>query len=160
MSDEEEKPSLIAHRSSLGTFFMAYRAEKLAQELKEKLSVLIARELRDPRLGLATITNVKLSPDRRYARLFISVFGSAEEQRQTLAVLNDSAGFLRRLIGARIRLRHVPELIFVFDGSVEYGARMEKILEEVKRELPDLPAPDESPEKSPDEGKDSDHPGR
>jgi ribosome-binding factor A len=139
---------------------MAYRAEKLAQELKEKLSVLIARELRDPRLGLATITNVKLSPDRRYARLFISVFGSAEEQRQTLAVLNDSAGFLRRLIGARIRLRHIPELIFVFDGSVEYGARMEKILEEVKRELPDLPAPDESPDKSPDEGKDNDHPGR
>jgi len=139
---------------------MAYRAEKLAQELKEKLSVLIARELRDPRLGLATITNVKLSPDRRYARLFVSVLGSPEEQRQTLTALNDSAGFLRRQIGARIRLRHIPELIFVFDGSIEYGARMEQILEEVKRELPDLPAPDESPEKSPDEGKDSDHPGR
>jgi ribosome-binding factor A len=139
---------------------MAYRAEKLAQELKEKLSVLIARELRDPRIGLATITNVKLSPDRRYARLFVSVLGSTEEQRQTLTALNDSAGFLRRQIGARIRLRHIPELIFVFDGSIEYGARMEQILEEVKRELPDLPAPDESPEKSPDEEKDSDHPGR
>lgn len=130
---------------------MSYRAERLAQELKEILSVLIAQELRDPRIGFATITAVKLSPDRHYARLYVSIFGSPEEQRQTLRGLNDAAGYLRRQLGSRIRLRHLPELTFIFDPSVEHGARVEQILEEVKQEaadLPDLPS-EESETNSP-----------
>lgn len=125
---------------------MTYRAQRLAQELREKLSLLIARELHDPRIGFATLTAVKLSPDKRYARIYLSVFGSPAEQRQTLDALNEAAGFLRRLLGPSLRLRHIPELIFVFDASVEQGARMEQILDELKlnelkEETPDEPDP-------------------
>lgn len=131
-----------------GAQAMTYRAQRLAQELREKLSLLISRELHDPRIGFATLTAVKLSPDKRYARIYLSVFGSPAEQRQTLDALNEAAGFLRRLLGPSLRLRHIPELIFVFDASVEQGARMERILDELNLNESKL---DESKEETPDE---------
>lgn len=121
---------------------MSYRADKLAHELKIQISLILDRELRDPRVGLVTITDVRMSPDLRYARVFVSVFGDGEERQKTLAALNQAAGFVRRQLGGRLRLRHTPEVTFSFDQSVEQGARMEEILAEVKKEIPDLPAPE------------------
>lgn len=122
---------------------MAYRADRLAQEVKVQISLILGREMRDPRLALATVTDARMSPDLRYARVFVSVLGSAEEQRATLAALNQAAGFIRRNLGARLRLRHSPEITFSFDQSIEQGARMEEILAEVKKEMPDLSAPED-----------------
>ena len=106
--------------------------------MKEQISLILSRELRDPRVGLATVTDVRVSPDLRYARVFASVLGPHDEQAKTVAALNQAAGFIRRQLGARLRLRHTPELTFCFDESVERGARMEELLEEVKKEIPDL----------------------
>ncbi|MEP7270543.1 MAG: 30S ribosome-binding factor RbfA [Acidobacteriota bacterium] len=121
---------------------MSYRADRMAQEMKVQISLILAREMRDPRIGLATVTDARMSPDLRYARVFVSVLGSGEEQVATLAALNQAAGFIRRQLGPRLRLRHNPEITFCFDQSVEQGARMEEILAEVKKERPDLSAPE------------------
>lgn len=100
---------------------MSYRSHRVAEELKNEISAIIARELRDPRVGFATITEVKLSPDLRHARVFVSVFGSPQEKQETLLALNNAASFVRRLIGGRIKLRHTPDISFVYDESVEHG---------------------------------------
>jgi ribosome-binding factor A len=116
---------------------MGYRAQRLAGELKNEISAIIAQEVRDPRVGLATITEIKVSPDLRYAKVFISVFGSPEEKRETLAALERAAGFIRRQIGARIRLRYSPEIAFAYDESVEHGDRMLRLIDDLKKESPE-----------------------
>jgi ribosome-binding factor A len=80
------------------------------------------------------VTEVKVSPDLRHARVLISVFGSTEEKRQTLDALTGATGFIRRQIGSRIRLRYTPELTFDYDESVERGDRMMRLIEEVSKE--------------------------
>lgn len=114
---------------------MQYRSDRLAHELRNELSVIIAREVKDPRVGFATVTTVRVSPDLRHARVFVSVLGSPEEQKETFAALARAAGFIRRQLSGRIRLRHCPELQFVLDDSMEYGAKMDHLLAEVGREL-------------------------
>ena len=114
---------------------MQYRPDRLAHELRIEVSAIIARELKDPRVGFATITNAKVSPDLRYARIFVSVFGSPEQQKETLAALNRAVGFIRRQISGRLKLRHSPELQFSFDDSIEHGARMDELLAQVNQEL-------------------------
>ncbi|MFN7929453.1 MAG: 30S ribosome-binding factor RbfA [Blastocatellia bacterium] len=115
---------------------MSYRADRLARELRDEISVIIARELKDPHVGFATITQVQVSPDLRYARVFVSVFGPPEQQKETLAALRRAGGFIRRQISGRIKLRHSPELQFSLDESIEQGARMDELLAQVKEELP------------------------
>ena len=114
---------------------MQYRSDRLAHELRIEISSIIARELKDPRVGFATITNAKVSPDLRYARIFVSVFGSPEQQKESLAALNRAVGFIRRQISGRLKLRHSPELQFSFDDSIEHGARMDELLAQVNQEL-------------------------
>jgi len=126
---------------------MSYRSDRLAHELKVQISLILSREMRDPRLGFATVTDARVSPDLRYARIYVSVFGSPDEQKQALAVLNQGAGFVRRLLSSRLRLRHTPELTFAFDQSVEHGARMEEILNEVNKDIPDFTAPRDEEQK-------------
>ncbi len=121
---------LITHH-----FFMQYRSDRLAQELRNEVSYIISRELKDPRLGFATITAVKVSPDLKYARILVSVLGSPEKQKATMVGLQRSAGFVRRQLSSRLKLRQCPELKFEYDDSIEYGAKMDEILNEVGREL-------------------------
>lgn len=116
---------------------MSYRSHRLAQELKHEISAIVAQEVRDPRVGLLTVTEVEVSPDLRYARIFVSVLGSPEEKKQTLDALAGASAYIRRQIGARIRLRHIPELTFAYDESVEQGDRMMRLIDEIKKELPE-----------------------
>lgn len=122
---------------------MQYRSDRLAHELKNEISFIIAREVKDPRVGFATVTNAKVSPDLRYARIFVSVFGSPAKQNETLLALQRATGFIRRQLGSRIKLRHCPELQFTFDESIEYGAKMDALLAEVSKDLPVADPPDE-----------------
>jgi ribosome-binding factor A len=113
---------------------MPYRPDKVAHQLKAEISDIISREVHDPRVGFVTITNVRVSPDLTHARVFVSVFGSALQQKESVAALNRAAGFIRREVGARLRLRKSPELAFSFDESVEQGARLTQLIEEANRE--------------------------
>jgi ribosome-binding factor A len=119
----------------------------MGEDLRQLLSGIIAQEIKDPRVGFATITNVKLSPDLRYARVMISVLGDPREKQETLAALTRAAGFIRRQVGARIRLRYIPEITFAYDDTIEHGDRMMQLIEEIKKELPVSPETEvESPE--------------
>jgi ribosome-binding factor A len=126
---------------------MQYRSDRLAHELKNEVSNLIARELRDPRLGFATVTEAKVSPDLSHARIYVSVLGSTEEQRATLAALNRASGFLRRALGTRLKLRKSPQLTFTLDQTSERGARMAQIIAQVagKDSAAEAPAEDAEP---------------
>jgi ribosome-binding factor A len=125
---------------------MQYRSDRLAHELKNEVSNLIAREMRDPRVGFATVTEAKVSPDLSHARIYVSVLGSTEEQRTTLAALNRASGFLRRALGTRLKLRKSPQITFTLDQTIERGARMSQIIAQVAGEDPAAEAPAEDAE--------------
>lgn len=116
-----------------------YRQGRLAEEIRKIVSELILMELKDPRLpAMITVTAVEVTADSSYATIFLTVFGSEkdkEEQAQmkeeALVALRSAKGYIRREIGRLIQLRHVPDLIFKFDTSSEYGRHIEELLNEV-----------------------------
>ena len=110
---------------------MTRRMERVNQLLREELSHLAQRELKDPRLGaLMTITEVDASPDLRHARVYVSVMGDAEEQQAAIDALSAAAGFLRRGL-RRLKLRHVPDLHFHHDRAMEHGSRLLTLIDRV-----------------------------
>lgn len=103
------------------------RGIRVAEQIQKDLAELIPRELRDPRLGFVTITDVELTPDYAYATVYFSVLtGSAETTEEAL---NDSSGYLRNLIFKRLYIHTVPTLRFKHDQSVERGAEMAQIID-------------------------------
>ncbi len=95
---------------------------------------MIVRDLKDPRLGLVTVTRVELSGDLRHARVLVSVLGDAEAQEKTLEGLSSAAGYLRGEIGRRLRLRRAPELVFILDRGAEESLKIEALLQKLKGE--------------------------
>lgn len=108
------------------------RATRVAHHIQEELGRILTRGLKDPRVGFVTITGVELSPDLRHARVYYSVMGTEEEKRQTAEGLDAAKGFLKREVARALSLRYVPELRFLYDDSAERGARIEKLLREVR----------------------------
>jgi ribosome-binding factor A len=96
--------------------------------IQKEISELLIRKIKDPRLEMVTITGVKVSPDLKLARVYFSRFGNPEEIRQGLEGLQSAAGFIKRELGQRLKLRHVPDLEFSHDTSFEYGDRIESLL--------------------------------
>ncbi len=110
------------------------RPDRVGEEIRQELSVILAREVHDPGIGFVTLTRVKVSPDLQVARVFYTLMGEAPAKRETERALARATPFLRRQIGARLRLRRVPELHFQFDESVERQDRIEKILLDLEHE--------------------------
>lgn len=110
------------------------RQERLADQIRAEVAEIIGGELRDPRIGFATVTRVELSADLQHARVLVSVLGKAEVQEETLAVLSAAAGYVRHELARRLRLRRMPELVFVLDRGAEEGLKIEALLRELKRE--------------------------
>jgi ribosome-binding factor A len=106
------------------------RQERLAEQIKEEVSMIIAGEVEDPRVGTVTVTDARLTPDLRYAKIYITVLGSEQEIDESLAALKHAAGFIRTQLGAVLRMRRTPELHFVYDNTTETATRIEKILSE------------------------------
>ena len=111
---------------------MARRMERVNQLLREELSHLTQRELKDPRLAtLMTITEVDVSPDLRHARVYVSVMGEAEEQQAAIDALSAAAGFLRRGLRGRLKLRNIPDLQFHRDRAMEHGSHLLALIDQV-----------------------------
>ena len=106
------------------------RPERLAEQIKEEVSLIIAGEVEDPRVGFVTVTDAKLTPDLRYAKIYVSVLGTEAEVKESLAALKHAAGFIRTMLGAVLRMRRTPELHFVYDETTETAARIEELLSE------------------------------
>lgn len=106
------------------------RAQRVADFLRKELSSLILLELRDPRVGMVSITDVELSKDLAHAKIFVTVLGcdSVEEAEQSLTVLNQAAGFLRTEISRQSKMRSMPSFRFIFDDSVQRGHRMSMLI--------------------------------
>ncbi|MFD1953794.1 30S ribosome-binding factor RbfA [Paenibacillus thailandensis] len=109
------------------------RVGRVGEQIKKELSQIIQTELKDPRIGFITVTGVEATSDLSQARVFLSVLGSEEQKEETLKALARATGFIRSELGKRIRLRHTPELIFKFDSSIEYGSRIESLLDQINR---------------------------
>ena len=107
------------------------RLGRIDEELKKEISRIISYELKNPGItGLISVTKTKITPDLKYAKVYVSILNS-KNVKDTFANLKKSAGFIRSEIAKRINLRITPELVFVLDDSMEYGAKIDKILKEI-----------------------------
>jgi ribosome-binding factor A len=128
---------------------MTRRSERVNELLREEISFIVQRQLKDPRLGgLISITEVETSPDFRHARVFVSVLGSDDERESSLTALNAAASYIRRELRGRLEsLRYMPELSFRADRSIERGAQISALLDQVAQEHDQpLPPAEASPE--------------
>ncbi len=110
------------------------RADRVADLLKIEIADLLLKQVRDPRIGSVTITGVKVTDDLRTARVFFVELGKDVLSEGVQAGLGKATGFLRRELGRRLQLRHVPEIIFTYDPSFAYGSRIDTLLMEIHRE--------------------------
>lgn len=108
------------------------RAIRVGELLKEEISQIVLREMKDPRIGFVSITDVEVSGDLRHAKVFISVYGSEKEKEETLKGLQEARGYVRKLIGDRIKIYHIPEIIFRYDDSIEKGVHISEIIKDLK----------------------------
>ena len=111
---------------------MAHRIERVNSLIRQEISELLQRQVKDPRLGnFITITEVSTSPDLKYAKIFVSRIGSEGEKQETLNALASASGFFRNELFKRLRLRHTPELSFQWDDSIERGTHLLQLIDEV-----------------------------
>lgn len=122
---------------------MRRRIMRLNHLLRQELSELLLRQVKDPRLAvMVSITEVEVTPDLRYARVFVSILGSPQEKQNVLIGLRSATNYLRRELSDRLDLRHVPWLTFIQDDSIERGTRILSMLHELE------PPPPQDVEKS------------
>ncbi|MFC0118544.1 30S ribosome-binding factor RbfA [Pseudoalteromonas xiamenensis] len=112
------------------------RTDRVGQQIQKEIAVIIQREIKDPRLGLVTVSAVEVSRDLSYAKIFITVLNTNDEDKtkQSVKLLNEATGFIRSLLGKRIRARIMPELRFVVDNSLMEGMRISNLVDSVIRE--------------------------
>ncbi len=121
------------------------RAEKIAEAIREVVSMSILTELRDPRIRDVTVTYVEVSGDLRYAKVHVSVMGEEVQQNLSLRGLQNAAGFLQAKIAARLELRFTPRLVFLLDQGVKRSIAVAKILREVLPPTDEPPTDDDAP---------------
>ena len=110
------------------------RIEKLQELIKQEMSKMLLTELKDPRIGFVTVTDVEMTGDLREAKIYVSIMGGADKIKSSLDGLNSALGFIRREIGQRVRLRFTPEISFALDTSLDYGDHIQKLLLQVEGE--------------------------
>jgi ribosome-binding factor A len=107
------------------------RPDKVGGVIKEEISQMLLREIKDPRIGFVTITRVKVSKDLRFVKVYFSVLGDQLAREDSLRGLNSATGFMRRELGRRLRLRYVPDIVFSFDRSLEHMGRLAELIQEI-----------------------------
>ena len=112
------------------------RTDRVAQQIQKEIAVILQREIKDPRLGMVTVSAVEVSRDLSYAKVFITVLNTSDEDKtkQSAAILNEATGYIRSLLGKRIRARIMPELKFVIDNSLMEGMRISNLVDSVIKE--------------------------
>lgn len=112
-----------------------YRNNRINEEIKKELSDIIRNNVKDPRItAMVSITDVNVTKDLRYAKVYVSIYGSNEEIESTFTALKSSSGFMRKELGNRINIRYIPQLIMEKDTSIENGMHIEEILHKIKGE--------------------------
>lgn len=107
------------------------RHERLEQDVKIALSDIIMNEVKEPSVtGLISVTDVKITPDQKYAKVYVSIYGK-ENKNKVVDALTKAKGFIKKELGRRVRMRNMPELTFELDNSMEYGEHMDRVIREV-----------------------------
>src|SRR4030042_7025099 len=109
---------------------MSYRLDKVASLIKEEISLIFLHKIQDPSLGLLTITNVKVSPDLKHSRIYISIYDK-EKREATLNKLNELKGLIRSKLAGKLKIRYVPELTFFLDDTLDYVEKMEGLFKKI-----------------------------
>lgn len=105
------------------------RSRRIAEQVQRELSEIIRLELKDPRVGMITLTDVEVTPDTAYAKVYFTLLGDAARVKETTVALEHAAGFLRSELAHRLKLRVVPQLVFKYDASVERGMRLSQLID-------------------------------
>ncbi|BBA78805.1 ribosome-binding factor A [cyanobacterium endosymbiont of Rhopalodia gibberula] len=115
------------------------RVSRVSSLIKREVSQMLLHDIKDDRVGagIVSVTSVDVSGDLQHAKIFVSIYGSEQAQLETMAGLQSSAGFVRRELGQRMRLRRTPEVVFLQDISLERGDKMVHLLNQIKETLPD-----------------------
>lgn len=111
---------------------MTQRTQRIDELLRQEIGAIVAREIDDPRVGFATITDVETTPDLRHARVLVSVIGQPDDRKATLAALGRAMPFVRHELGKRLRLKRIPEFHLELDDTVERGTRVLRLLDELE----------------------------
>jgi ribosome-binding factor A len=119
------------------------RRRQVGDLLRDEISFMIQRGLKDPRIGFASITRVDVSPDIRYATVFVSVLGTEEEQSESLVALNNASGYIRHELGPKLTMRSIPNIRFRLDKSMEHAENVQRLLSEI--DIPEESLEDSSP---------------
>ena len=117
-----------------------YRGGRINEEVKREISNIIQNEIKDPRLtAMVSVTDVKVTKDLRYAKVFVSIFGKDDEEKNnTFIALKNASGYIRKEIGQRINLRYNPQIIFELHASINYGMDIEELIQKVKEKSYDF----------------------
>ena len=107
-----------------------FRREKLAAQIQKELSAIVRTEMNDPRVAFVTVTQVQVSPDFKYARVYLAVLGDKKKQKLAVMALKHGKGFMQKELGQRLRLREVPELSFHADQAIDKAFRMDKLFKQ------------------------------
>lgn len=107
----------------------SYRATRVAELIQAEIAELLLRQLKDPRLTMATVSHVEVSPDLQHARVYVSRVGSETEQLAAIEGFQRAAGFIRTQLGKRLKLRYIPALEFKLDTAIAYGVRISSMLQ-------------------------------
>jgi ribosome-binding factor A len=116
----------------------------MAEAIREELMDIILTELKDPRIGITSITHVDVSKDLKHAKISLSVLGDETARAESLAALKKASGRIRKSLGKRIRFRCLPELVFNIDMTVEHSLRIQEILKEIETEADKKPGGDDA----------------
>src|SRR5512140_1469867 len=111
---------------------MSQRTDRVDELLRQEIGTLLAKEVQDPRIGFATITDIETSPDLRHAKVWVSVIGTPAARAETLRALGDAMPFIRHELGKRLRIRRIPDLHIRLDDSAERGTRVLHLLHELE----------------------------
>ena len=112
---------------------MSRRIERLNEQVKREVSDILRSEVRDPRIGIVTVTEAKVAPDLSIARVYVQTMGDESEQENALEGLQAASPYIRRELGKRLKVRTVPELRFEQDKALEYGLHIEKLLRDINK---------------------------
>ena len=125
---------------------MSRRTRQVGEFLREELTDIVRREVKDPRIGFFSLTHVDVSTDLRLARVYVSVLGTDEERTETLAALRSATGFIRHHLRPRLRMRQIPDLDFRDDRSMEHAEQIGRTLRELQLAAPNPPSSRDEPE--------------
>ena len=110
------------------------RAERVGEHMKQEIMDIVNNKVKDPRVGFLTITDVELTNDLSHAKVYLTVLGSNKEIDNTFKALEKAKGFIKSELGSRMRLRIIPDLTFEYDKSIEYGNKIERMIQDLHKE--------------------------